>query len=62
MPKEVFVVIQSDPHEGTRWVEGVFASRELAEAYVATQETELAEDDMEESYEFDIEKTFLVEE
>lgn len=62
MPKEVFVVIQSDTDNSERWVEGVYATRELAKAYVVTQEAELAEDGMEESYKFDIEKTFLVEE
>ena len=62
MPKLVFVVMQCDRHEGNKWVEGVFATRELAEAYVVTQEAELAEDGLEGSYEFNIEKTFLVEE
>jgi len=62
MAKEVFVVTQYDTNDRNKWVEGVFASIELAQAYVATQEEELAEDGMEESYEFDIEKTFLIEE
>jgi hypothetical protein len=62
MAKEVFVVTQYDTNDRNKWVEGVFASIELAQAYVVTQEEELAEDGMEESYEFDIEKTFLVEE
>jgi hypothetical protein len=62
MSRKVFVVIQSDPHEGNQWVEGVFATVELAQAYITTQETELAENDMEGSYEFDIKTSFLVEE
>jgi hypothetical protein len=61
MPKLVFVVTQKDAYEGASWVEGVFATRELAEAYIETQETELVLDGMAESYEFSIEKTFLVE-
>ena len=60
--KQVFIVIQSDAYEGTRWVEGVFAKRETAVAYVATQEAELAEDGMEESYKFEVETSFLNEE
>jgi len=62
MAREVFVVTQFDTNERNRWVEGVFARRASAEAYVKTQEEELAEDGMEESYVFEIEKTFLIEE
>jgi len=37
MAKEVFVVTQYDTNDRNKWVEGVFASIELAQAYVATQ-------------------------
>lgn len=60
--KKVFVVIQCDRYEGNKWVEGVFATRELAEAYIATQKAELAENDLEGSYEFNIQSQKMVEE
>lgn len=62
MDNQIFIVIQRDTFEGTSWVEGVYATRELAEDYIETQEAELAKDGMEESYEFNIETSFLIKE
>jgi hypothetical protein len=60
MKNQVFVVVQSDPYDGTSNVEGVYATRELAEAYVFSCEEELAKDEMEGAYQYVIEASFLI--
>lgn len=60
--KKVFIVVQNSEHEGFTGIEGVYASFTLAEAAIAEAEARLVEDEMEESYYYDIETSFLIEE
>ena len=58
--KDVFVVLQTDAYEGGQsQVEGVFASRKLAEEYISSWKQELEEAGMNDTYTFSIERSFL---